>query len=119
MPAKILLCSVTVLFYASYALACGVYELNGTVRQNEAGTRVVVAEGTMSETSFTFTRREELKLLPYKDAPIRTSVLILTPFNGTRAKVEKIESVDFRVPDPLRSAADSNYRVKQSLNCDK
>jgi hypothetical protein len=87
------------------------------IRFGESGYRIVVAEQTRSETVFSVPALEAVKLIPYKDKPVRASVLILKRFDGTRAEVAEVEGVALRRPDPLRPAQDSRFTLKKKKTC--
>ncbi|MCM2324252.1 MAG: hypothetical protein NDJ90_13425 [Oligoflexia bacterium] len=102
------------------AMACGTYEVTGWVRAEAVSRfRLVVAEGTASETVFAPASEEvEARLYPYKDAFIKAHVLIPRRFNGTRAAFTKVANIEIVAPDPLRPASASRYRLKAKRVCE-
>jgi hypothetical protein len=120
MLVKILLSSaVGLIFFPAAVFACGVYELNGIVRADKSGYRIVTAEGTKSETTFAVSASEAPKLFPYENAPVKASVVISKEIDGTRARIAEVDHVQVRVPDPLSGALDSNYKLKEKRDCAK
>lgn len=118
MRAKIFSISSFLLFLSTPTMACGIYQINGVVRSSKTGYKIVVAEGSKSETVFSSSHREEVKLFPYIGLPVSTSVMVLKPFDGTRAQIEKIQSIDLRAPDPLKGN-DSRFELAKKMNCRK
>lgn len=118
MLVRILLFSF-LLLNSSPAFACGVYELNGIVRFDHSEYRIIVNEGTMSESIFAALPTEAVKLFPFQNAPVKAEVFVLEPFHGTRARISEIRSVELRVPDPLHPALDTRYSLKLKMDCNK
>ena len=107
-----------IFLFTTHAFACGIYQVNGMVRGDKSGNKVVVAEKSKSETTLTTNHREEFKLLPYLNLPVTLSVLILKPFDGTQAEVEKIQSIELRAADPHK-INDSKMSLTQEMKCEK
>lgn len=118
MPAVISLCSLLVisLLNASSAWACGLYEVTGVVRKSGEDIRIVVAEGSNSQTVFAATGIiERNRLLTFANLYVKATVSLTRPINGTEAVFDRIESIAPVVPDPLNSAKNELYvRTKQA-----
>jgi hypothetical protein len=120
MPAKILLSNLfLMLVFSSSSFACGVYELNGVVRDDKSGYRIVTAEGSQSQTVFKVPAIEAPKLFPYENATVKVSVVLEKEIDGTRAQIARIEQVALRVPDPMKGSLDSNFKLKEKRACAK
>ena len=99
-------------------MCCGLYEVTGVVRTTAHGYELRVAEGSVSETRFTPLRRDEPKLFPYVDLSVKSVLKVLDRFDGNHAKIESIQSIALRLPDPLR-AMDSKFTLTQEMDCRK
>ena len=97
---------------------CGEYEVRGVVRAQEKGYGIVVNEKTMSEINISLPLSEQLKILPYSDKPMKAVLLLDQKFDGTKGESNKIISITFRIPDPLKPG-DTGMSLMKKTECSK
>ena len=99
---------------------CGEYLAAGTVHSSvKTGYTLVVNEKTRSEYNFKVPIIEEPKFAPYVDKPLKASILVTKPIDGTRGEIEKVTKVEHRVPNPLHPVFDTGFRLIKKVECKK
>ncbi len=99
---------------------CGEYLAAGTVHSSvKTGYMLVINEQTRSEYNFRIPIMEEPKFAPYMDKPLKASVLITKPIDGTRGEIEKVIKVEHRIPNPLHPVFDTGFRLIKKVKCKK
>ena len=98
---------------------CGEYLLAGVVRTSKEGLFIIVNEKTKSEYTFKSPTREEPKLIPYVDRPMKAKVVITKRVNGTIGALDIVQTVENRIPNPLYPVFDTGFRRIKKLECNK
>lgn len=97
---------------------CGRYIISGVVRKNPSkGLILIVNEKSKSEFQFTFKAGELSKVALYIDKSVSMDASILK-IDGTRGEISSIDSVKFRIPDPLHPNQDSGFVSSKHMECD-
>lgn len=118
-PAKILFFSAAIFLFQNIANACGLYEVYGWVRGEELKYKLVLAEKSKSEMVFTPTFQASSKLYPYKNAFVHAKILVKEKFDGMKAKIEKVESIELAVPDPAQLMNRNELQQVKKNPCEK
>lgn len=98
--------------------SCGEYQVRAIVRAGTIGHEIVVNEKTKSELTLTMPIEERIKLAPYVDRAITAVVLLNTKFDGTKGEIDRIISIEYRIPDPM-NPADTGLKLKKKTGCKK
>jgi len=103
---------------AGPAQACGEYEVTASVRVSDREVRLVVAEGTKSQTSLTARGgAAEATLIGFKDRMVKVLVVLSSPMNGTEGVIDSVRSVAPAAPDLLKGAASQRMVQTKKAAC--
>jgi hypothetical protein len=104
--------------FAETVTNCGEYTAKGIVRKGADGLVIVVNEKTKSEHVISLPILEQAKLGPFIDRPLKATLVLTKPFNGTKGYSSSILSADDRIPDPL-NPEDTGLILNKKLDCQK
>lgn len=102
---------------ATHAQACGIYEINGIVREKDGNYVLVTAESSRSQSIFSAPQSEQPKFFPYKNTAVKLTAEINHRKTGDSVMIDKISNIERRVPDPLHPANDSLIRHLTKTDC--
>lgn len=100
-------------------LGCGQYHLSGIVRKIEDTPLIIVNEHSKSEYRLSVAIEDEPKIVPYVDRAFEMDATILENFDGTKAKLTKLENAKLKVSNPLDSELDTKLTLIKALPCKK
>lgn len=97
---------------------CGEYNVRAVVRAKKDGMVIVVNEKTQSEHTIALPVQEQAKLGAYMEKPASITLLLTSPFNGTRGYSNTIIKIEDRIPNPL-NPQDTGFKLIKKLDCKK
>lgn len=80
---------------------CGLYTLQGVVRETPDDFEVVINEKTASEVKVSITGIDLVKLASYKDKSIKAEIILTENQYGHDLTVEEISNIKLRISNPL------------------
>lgn len=98
---------------------CGVYDIYGEFKKNEATKyyELLVNKGSVSQYTFQINDEQERVIVPYigHSVVVRASILKKVPeYKGELAKIDK---VDFSVPDPANFRGTGGFALVKKEKC--
>ena len=101
---------------------CGKYLIHGIIRSTQKSRptiHLIVNEKSQSEHTFNFTSTEDdLGYNIHKNKDVVVTALILKKLNGTSGELSKVEKIETRIPNVLKSK-DTGFHLLQKLECQK
>lgn len=101
-------------FLSGPAQACGLYELEGFVREHKGRAVIFVNEKSKSQVTITAPVNWEAKLYAYMNRPVTATILIDKKFDGTKGSLTAINKIELRVPDPVYHPVEKLKVLKQA-----
>lgn len=101
--------------YAS-SFKCGLYTLQGVVRETPDDFEVVINEKTASEIKVTLNEIDLVKLASYKDKSIQADIILTEDQYGHDLTVKEISNIKVRISNPL-NPKDTFIKLVSPKNC--
>jgi len=98
---------------------CGEYLVAGTVHTSKQGFFIIINEKTQSEYTFKSPIKEEPKLAPYINRPMKGKMLVTKMINGTIGEFKSVSELDLRIPNPLNPIYNTGFRLLKKMDCQK
>lgn len=95
---------------------CGLYTLQGVVRETPDDFEVVINEKTASEIKVSVTGIDLVKLASYKDKSIQAEIVLTENQYGHDLTVKEISNIKVRIGNPL-NPKDTFIKLVSPKNC--
>lgn len=92
---------------------CSLFELSGSIRENDGDLELIVAQKTMSEKIFQVDLRARAKVAPYRD------LYVTGEFITNADKIVVVKKITDSVPDPLNQNESTVKKKLKDVPCPK